>query len=299
MSTNLILSTLLIASSAWAYPSPPPAARAASLTNQYIHLTDNFAKCLSASSDANGAVVEIENCAVGGDTRQSWTVSGSNLQIFGNMCLDVTNGATANGTPLQIWECVAGNTNQEWTLEGNEIKWNQESSCVDLTNGVSTDGNVIQIWSCTDGPNQQWTLTTGASETITPWTSSTTCLTAPNKVNGGTVVVEPCNGSASQLWTEIGSTIVVYGNMCLDVTNGNTANGTHPQIWECTPGVGDANQQFFYLTSDQNIQWLNEHMCLDLTNGSLAPGNQVQMYPCYQDSDANNQIWNFGQGSAF
>ncbi|KAJ7710464.1 hypothetical protein B0H17DRAFT_914333, partial [Mycena rosella] len=50
---------------------------------------------------------------------------------------------------------------------------------------------------------------------ITPWTSNTTCLTAPTNANGGEIVVEPCDGSASQLWKEIGSTIVVYGNMCL------------------------------------------------------------------------------------
>ncbi|KAJ7233592.1 ricin B lectin domain-containing protein, partial [Mycena haematopus] len=271
-----------------------PAPRQAAVSNQYIHLTDTFDKCLTAASDANGAAVEIEDCVIGGSTRQSWTVSGSTLQVFGNMCLDVTNGATANGTPLQIWECAAGNTNQEWTLSGSTIQWSGENSCLDLTNGNVTDGNVMQIWSCTDGPNQQWTLTTGATETITPWTSSTTCLTAPTNENGGKIIVEPCNGSAGQKWTEIGSTIVVYGNMCLDVPNGNATNGVHPQIWECTPGVGDANQQFVYFTSDQNIQWINEDMCLDLTGGSLASGNQVQMWACYQDANQNNQFWNFG-----
>jgi hypothetical protein len=73
----------------------------------------------------------------------------------------------------------------------------------------------MQIWACTDGPNQQWTLTTGPSETITPIISNTTCLTAPTNANGGVVVVEPCDGSTSQLWTAIGSALVVYGDMCL------------------------------------------------------------------------------------
>ncbi|KAJ7238352.1 ricin B lectin domain-containing protein [Mycena haematopus] len=272
MSIYLVLSALSIASSVWSHPAPHgPAPRQVPVSNQYIHLTDNFEKCLTAASDANGAAVEIEDCVIGGNTRQSWTVSGSTLQI---------------------WECAAGNTNQEWTLSGSTIQWTGENSCVDLTNGNVTDGNVVQIWSCTDGPNQQWTLTTGATETITPWTSSTTCLTAPTNANGGKIVVEPCNGSAGQKWTEIGSTIVVYGNMCLDVPNGNATNGVHPQIWECTPGVGNANQQFVYFTSDQNIQWINEDMCLDLTDGSLASGNQ--MWACYQDANQNNQIWNFG-----
>ncbi|KAJ7035158.1 ricin B lectin domain-containing protein [Mycena alexandri] len=295
MSIYLVLSALSIASGVWGHPAPHhPAPRQVPVSNQYIHVTDNFDKCLAASSDANGATVRIEDCSIGGDTRQSWTVSGSTLQVFSNMCLDVTNGAIANGTPLQIWECAASNTNQEWTLSGSTIQWSGEDSCLDLTNGNVTDGNVVQIWGCSHGPNQRWTLTTGASETITHWTSNTTCLTAPTNANGGEVVVAPCDGSASQLWTEIGPTIVVYGNMCLDVPNGNTTDGVKLQIWACTPGVGDANQQFFYLTSDQNIQWINEHKCLDLPDGNLASGTQIQMYACFQDPIQTNQVWNFG-----
>jgi hypothetical protein len=103
---------------------------------------------------------------------------------------------------------------------------------------------------------------------------------------------------------------------CADVPNGNTTDGVKLQIWDCTAGVGDANQQFFYLTSDQNIQWTNKHMCLDLPDGNLASGTQVrrlyslfkpsvlnpvfllplqiQMWACYQDTNQNNQVWNFG-----
>jgi hypothetical protein len=123
------------------------------VTNQYIHLIDNYEKCLAAASDVNGAAVEIEDCAIGpGDGRQIWTVSGSTLQVFGNMCLDVTDGATANGTPLQIWECTAGNTNQEWKLSGSTIQRSGEDSCLDLTNGNVTDGNVVRIPSYLSSP---------------------------------------------------------------------------------------------------------------------------------------------------
>ncbi|KAJ7501574.1 ricin B lectin domain-containing protein [Mycena galericulata] len=273
-----------------------PATRQAPLSNQYIHLTDNFEMCLAAApvaTDGNGAAVVIEYCVTGGNERQSWTVSGSTLQVLGNMCLDVTGGATANGTPLQLWECTAGDANQQWTLSGNSIQWNEEPSCLDLTNGNATENNVMQIWGCTDGPNQKWTLTTGPSEPITPIISNTTCLTAPTNANGGEVVVEPCDGSTNQLWTTIGSTLVVYGNMCLDVTNGSTANGTKLQIWDCTPG--DTNQQLFYDAVHASILW-EEHpeMCVDLTDGSLADGNQVQMFSCNMEPNQNNVAWLFG-----
>ncbi|KAJ7451566.1 ricin B lectin domain-containing protein [Mycena latifolia] len=273
-------------------PTPTP--------NQYIHPSANSAKCLTAASNADGAVVEIEDCVSAGSTSQSWTISGATLQIFGNKCLDITGGATADGTKMQIWTCTGGDANQQWTLSGNTIQWSGHSSCLDLTGGTITNGNVMQIWTCTGGPNQKWTRTTGpgtgtptppptTGHTIKPGASSTTCLTAPTNANGGTVVVQPCDGSTGQSWTQNGQTIVVYGTMCLDVTGGSTTNGAKMQIWSCTPGAGDANQHFT-ITSGKSIQWANTAECLDLTDGSLTSGNQVQMWGCA--SGNTNQVWN-------
>ncbi|KAJ6512319.1 hypothetical protein DFH09DRAFT_1197564 [Mycena vulgaris] len=260
-------------------PTPTP--------NQYIHPTANAATCLTAASNADGATVEIEACVSAGSTSQSWTVSGSTLQIFGNKCLDVTGGATADGTKLQILTCASGDVNQQWTLSGSTVQWSGHSSCLDLTDGSVTNGNILQIWTCTGGPNQKWTRTTGPGSTtstpppptghkINPGASTTTCLTAPTNANGGTVVVEPCNGSTGQAWTQNGQTLVVYGSMCLDVTGGSTTNGVKPQIWSCTPGAGDANQHFT-VTADKRIQWTNTAECIDLTDGSLTSGNQVRI----------------------
>jgi len=280
-------------------PTPTP--------NQYIHPSASSTTCLTAASNADGAVVEMEPCVAAGSTSQSWTVAGSGgtLQIFGNKCLDVTGGATADGTKLQIWTCTGGDTNQQWaTLAagGGAIQWTGHSSCVDLTGGSVTAGNVIQIWTCTGGPNQKWTRTTGpgvgtttppppppSGHTISPGSSGTTCLTAPTNANGGTVVVEPCNGSTSQAWTQNGQTLVVYGTMCLDVTGGSTTNGAKLQIWACTPGAGDANQHFG-VTAAHAIQWSATSECVDLTSGSLVAGNQVQMWAC--STGNTNQVWN-------
>ncbi|KAJ7745830.1 hypothetical protein DFH07DRAFT_924578 [Mycena maculata] len=267
--------------------------------NQYIHPSANSGDCLTAASNADGAVVEIEPCVAAGSTSQSWTVSGSTLQLYGTKCLDVTGGATANGTPMQIWTCTTGDANQQWTRTGGAIQWSGHSSCLDLTDGSVTSGNVMQIWACTGGPNQQWALTSGpgsgstppptSGETISPGASSTTCLSAPTNADGAAVVVEACNGSAGQSWKQTGGTIVVYGSMCLDVTSGSTANGVGMQIWACTPGAGDANQQFT-VTSNNRIQWNGSDECLDLTNGLLTSGNRVQMWACVAGN--TNQVWN-------
>ncbi|KAJ7128430.1 ricin B lectin domain-containing protein, partial [Mycena epipterygia] len=132
-------------------PTPTP--------NQYIHPSANSASCLTAASNADGAVVEIEDCVSAGSTSQSWTISGSTLQIFGNKCLDVTGGASADGTQMQIWTCTGGDTNQQWTFSGSTIQWSGLSSCLDLTGGTVTDGNIVQMWACATGnTNQVWNI---------------------------------------------------------------------------------------------------------------------------------------------
>ncbi|KAJ6516577.1 ricin B lectin domain-containing protein, partial [Mycena vitilis] len=259
----------------------------------YIHPTANAAKCLTAASNADGAVVEIEDCVSAGSTGQSWTVSGAILQIFGNKCLDVTGGATTDGTKLQIWTC-SGGPNQKWALSGSTIQWSSHSSCLDLSGGSVTNGNLMQIWACNGGVNQQWKRTTGpgsggsppppTGHVINPDKSASTCLTAATNANGGVVTVAPCDGSTGQAWTQNGQTLVAYGSMCLDVTNGSTANGAKMQIWACTPGAGDAAQHFT-VTSANQIQWTNQAKCLDLTDGSLASGNQA--WQCPQSFDTN------------
>ncbi|KAJ7912060.1 carbohydrate-binding module family 13 protein, partial [Mycena leptocephala] len=110
--------------------------------------------------------------------------------------------------------------------------------------------------------------------TIHPGASSMTCLTAPTHANGG-----------RQSWTQNGQTIVVYGSMWLDVTDGSTTNGVKMQIWLCTPGAGDAAQHFT-VTTDNRIQW-NTTECLDITGGSLT---KVQMWACAAGN--TNQLWN-------
>jgi len=36
------------------------------------------------------------------------------VQVFGNKCLDVTDGVNADGVKMQIWSCWGQNPNQQW-----------------------------------------------------------------------------------------------------------------------------------------------------------------------------------------
>jgi hypothetical protein len=91
--------------------------------------------------------------------------------------------------------------------------------------------------------------------------------------------MDACTLTSGQFWTYSGGSLKVFGDQCLDVTNGSTANGSKMQIWACTDG--DINQQFS-ITEDNRIAWTNKGECLDLTNGVSTPGNQVSLLPPVQ-----------------
>ncbi|KAF8149025.1 macrophage activating glycoprotein [Crassisporium funariophilum] len=124
---------------------------------------------------------------------------------------------------------------------------------------------------------------------LEPGINSAKCLTAASNNDGAQVTIQPCNGSASQKWTFAGGTAKVYGNKCLDATDGKVVDGTKMQIWTCS--TNNANQQFQY-RRDNRMVWANKNKCVDLSGGRQTDGNQIQIWTC---RDGNiNQVWNTG-----
>jgi hypothetical protein len=134
----------------------------AQLSPVLIQPGSSAGKCLTASSNTDGATVALQTCT--GATSQQWTFAGTKaaggqVKVFGNKCLDVKDGVNADGTKLQIWTCsTTNNVNQNWWYTGdNRLSWKDHGKCTDLTGGSLADGNVIQVWSCGGGNfNQVW-----------------------------------------------------------------------------------------------------------------------------------------------
>ena len=76
------------------------------------HLKTAIAKCITAASNNDGAAVTLQGCT--GADSQNWVFNNGQVRVFGNKCLDVTNGANNDGTKLQIWTCFDGSVNQLW-----------------------------------------------------------------------------------------------------------------------------------------------------------------------------------------
>ncbi|KAG7088985.1 hypothetical protein E1B28_012931 [Marasmius oreades] len=116
------------------------------------------------------------------------------------------------------------------------------------------------------------------------------CITASSNTTGAAVVIQDCGaGVSEQNWAFTQSSqpqpLRVLGDKCLDVIDGNNADGTKLQIWTCVPG---STNQLFIPFAD-SIQWAGTNKCIDLTDGNISNGNQLQIWTC--DSNNSNQRW--------
>ena len=74
-----------------------------------------------------------------------------------HLCLDLTDGNTADGTPLQQWECNLTSNTMLWALDATAfgIKFvnGRSGKCMDRRGGSFLPGTVIQNYHCADLPN--------------------------------------------------------------------------------------------------------------------------------------------------
>ena len=81
--------------------------------------------------------------------------TGQILGVASGRCVDVYWGRTADGTPLQLYDCN-GTAAQRWTVASDGTV-RALGRCLDVTAGGRTNGTKVQLWGCGPGnANQQW-----------------------------------------------------------------------------------------------------------------------------------------------
>jgi hypothetical protein len=111
-------------------------------------------------------------------------------------CVDDNTGSSADGTPVQMWDCN-GTGAQNWTVETDgTIRIN--GKCMDVTNASTVDGAPVELWDCNGGGNQQWQAQAGMLVN----TASGKCLddTGFNITDGTQLELWTCNGGSNQQW---------------------------------------------------------------------------------------------------
>ncbi|WP_112245527.1 GH12 family glycosyl hydrolase domain-containing protein [Kribbella monticola] len=117
-------------------------------------------------------------------------------------CLDVSGGATADGSRVQLWDCN-GNGAQRWAPTGSTLVNPQSGKCLDVAGGSTANGAQVQLWSCNGTGAQNWQLNSNGT-IVNP--QSGKCLDASGQqtANGTAIQIYACNGSApqaNQVWS--------------------------------------------------------------------------------------------------
>lgn len=112
-------------------------------------------------------------------------------------CLDVAGAGTADGTPVQIYDCN-GTAAQQWTVGGDGTV-RALGKCLDVTGNSTADGAKAQLWTCTGGANQKWTVT-AAHDIVNPQADKCLDVTDDNPANGTRAQIWSCGGGANQKW---------------------------------------------------------------------------------------------------
>ncbi|MFJ5262204.1 lectin [Streptomyces sp. NPDC088387] len=113
-------------------------------------------------------------------------------------CLDVAGANSADGTPVQIYDCN-GTAAQQWTV-GTDGTVRALGKCLDVTGSSTANGATVQLWSCGGGNNQKWTVSS-AGDIVNPQANKCLDVTGNNSANGTRAQIWSCTGAANQKWS--------------------------------------------------------------------------------------------------
>ncbi|MFD7444832.1 RICIN domain-containing protein [Streptomyces sp. NPDC059909] len=130
------------------------------------------------------------------------TAATGRITGIGGKCVDVAGANTANGTPVQLYDCN-GTAAQTWDVAADgTVK--ALGKCLDVASGGTSNGTVVQLWDCNGTAAQQWTVT-AAHDIVNPQADKCLDATGNSSANGTRLQIWTCTGAANQKWTAPGA----------------------------------------------------------------------------------------------
>jgi beta-glucanase (GH16 family) len=131
----------------------------------------------------------------------SYTASGGNtgeITGYGGKCVDVQGASSADGTPVQLYQCNGTNA-QRWTM-ASDGTIRALGKCLDVRYGGTADGTRVQLWTCNGTGAQKWQYTS-IRELYNPQSGKCLDVTDWNTADGTPLQIWSCSGNANQKWT--------------------------------------------------------------------------------------------------
>lgn len=226
--------------------------------------------CLDAGQGS-----QLRQTTCGTATAQQFDISATDagyariVSASNGLTVEVAGASNSDGVAIQTAGWSGANAQQFVFLRnatGYVLKSRQSGKCADLKDWSTASGGLAQQLGCSGAPNQTWQLVaTGGS-------------TAP--VADGRYLMR-----------------VSHSNLCLDVPNSSTANGTNLQQYSCN---GTAAQQFdvtYIGGSRYEVRNVNSGRCVDLYSAWTVNGTAVQQYDCNQTDAQRWTINGVGDGT--
>ncbi|MEU9243560.1 family 16 glycosylhydrolase [Streptomyces sp. NPDC048385] len=126
------------------------------------------------------------------------SAAGVAIKGLAGKCVDVAGANSANGTPVQLYDCN-GTAAQQWTV-GGDGTIRALGKCLDVTSGGTADGTTVQLYDCNGTAAQQWALSS-ANDIVNPQANKCLDVTGNNSANGTRLQIWTCTGGANQKWT--------------------------------------------------------------------------------------------------
>ncbi|MEV4039125.1 ricin-type beta-trefoil lectin domain protein [Streptomyces umbrinus] len=149
---------------------------------------------------------------LGGDTQTlTWDPEGHLAKVAGTAavpikglagkCVDVESSQTADGTPIQLYDCN-GSDAQQWERTGDILKA--------LGKCATGNGTKVQLSTCDGGEDQTFIERADDASLYHPATDK--CLDVPssNQENGTDLQLYTCNGTEAQQWSPSDTTRYTY-----------------------------------------------------------------------------------------
>ncbi|MFI1096402.1 ricin-type beta-trefoil lectin domain protein [Streptomyces sp. NPDC020917] len=240
------------------------------------------------SWNANRRTVTVATAALPLGTAHTVTLSGSATanpstgEVIGDGggCLDVRDGATADGTAMQLWTCNHTAAQQFALQSDNTLR--TLGKCVTASGGGTGNGTPVALSSCTGSAGQVWTHRTDGT-LLNP--ASGRCLDVPDgTTTPGAVQLQlyDCNSTAAQLWQLPPGPVGGPGGLCVDVADADPAPATPVQLWGCN----GSDAQRWSAPGDRTLHTLGR--CLDVAGGATANSTPVQLWDC---NGTGAQVW--------
>jgi hypothetical protein len=249
---------------------------------------------LTAGTQANGTVIQIDTCASTG--KQAWVIQPSGLIMYAPnnaYCITAAANGTAIGTLIELDSCN-GSSGQNWEVLSNGSILNPSSNkCLDDPGSSTTTGTQLQLYTCNGTSAQTWASSVRPDEGPQMGTMVSTgsglcaqnaggsASNAGSTTSGSQAQAGTCNGFLSQQLTfQPNGTITVAG-LCLNNTGGNTADGNAIDFATCN---GSGSQVWAHPDTGA-IRNPAAGKCIQ---GSTTSGAQLQLFTC---DLAAHQAW--------